>query len=99
VLRELGLDERPVNQGPTNLAYVWDLLIAWTGNSALVKHVDVRFVSNALADEELVAGGRVGKIDDASGLTSCTIWLRHADGTRVLAGSAMVAMSQRRSVF
>lgn len=96
VLRELGLDERPVNQGPTNLAYVWNLLIAWTGSSARIKHIGVRFVSNAFAGEEVVAGGRVEEIDDASGLTSCSVWLRHADGTRVLAGSATVAISQPR---
>ena len=90
VLCELGLDERPVNQGPTNLAYVWDALTAWTGDAAAIKNVDVRFVSNALADEDLSAGGRVEAIDTGTGLASCRVWLRHEDGTPVLEGKATV---------
>ena len=32
VLHALGMDQRPVNQGPTNLAYAWDALTGWTGS-------------------------------------------------------------------
>lgn len=88
VLRALGLDERPVNQGPTNLAYVWDALTAWTGSVAAIKNVSVRFISNALADEVLTAGGAVTSVD--SGLVTCAVWLRHQDGSPVLQGAATV---------
>jgi acyl dehydratase len=91
VLRELGLDERPVNHGPTNLAYVWDALTAWTGSAAAVKRVSVRFVSHALADEELTAGGMVTSVGD--GTATCDVWLQHADGTPVVRGTAVVEAS------
>ncbi|MCW2841093.1 MAG: protein dehydratase [Aeromicrobium sp.] len=88
VLRALGLDERPVNQGPSNLAYVWDALTAWTGSVAAVLSVEVRFVSNALAGEVLAAGAQVTAVDD--GVVTCEMWLRHEGGEPVLEGMATV---------
>lgn len=93
VLRALGLDERPVNQGPTNVSYVWDALTEWTGSSAAIKKVSVRFVSNALADEALTAGGAVEAIDPETGFATCSVWLNHADGSPVLRGTAVVDAS------
>ena len=90
VLRALGMDQRPVNQGPTNLAYVWDALTDWTGSIGAVKGVSVRFISNALAEEELTSGGTVETIDEATGTATCSVWLRHADGSPVLTGRAVV---------
>jgi acyl dehydratase len=93
LLRALGLDERPVNQGPTNVAYVWDALTAWTGSVAAIKKVSVRFISNALAEEVLTAGGTVEAVDQGTGTATCSVWLRHADGTPVLTGTAIVDVS------
>nr|MCW2728153.1 hypothetical protein [Aeromicrobium sp.] len=93
VLRALGLDERPVNQGPTNVAYLWDALTEWTGSVEAIKKVAVRFVSNALADEVLTAGGTVESVDSQTGEARCTVWLNHADGSPVLRGTAVVRTS------
>ena len=42
---ERGLGDRLINQGPTNLGYVVNMLLAWTGPASL-RDIAVRFTSN-----------------------------------------------------
>lgn len=91
-LRELGLPERPVNQGPTNMAYVMTMLADWAGGYDRLRNFRARFIGNVLAGDHLRAEGVVTAIREADGgvLADCDISLAVVDGGTVLTGSATV---------
>jgi acyl dehydratase len=88
-----GLGERLINQGPTNVGYVTNMLMAWAGPDALRK-LTVRFTSNVFDGERVVAGGVVTAVRDESGerFADCDVWLDKGDGTRAVEGTATVLL-------
>ena len=90
----LGLGDSPINQGPTNEAYVINALLAWLGDPGRLLSITVRFRSNVYAGERVVAGGEVTGIGDEGGrrIAECTVWLRKEDGSDAIAGTATVAL-------
>lgn len=94
-VRRLGMGEKVVNQGPNNMAYVMNMLIAWTGDATCVRDVSVRFLANTYAGDRLVAGGKVvevGTADDGTREASCEVWLVANGDTRALSGRARVTL-------
>ncbi len=91
-VRRLGLGERPVNQGPTNAAYVVNMLTEWAGDPRRLRSLRVRFLGNVFADDRVVAGGEVTEVDDTGGET-IDVWLDR-DGGRVLSGTATVSREE-----
>lgn len=82
----------PVNQGPANLAYVMNMLIAWAGSPHAIKHVNVRFRSISCPGDRLIASGTVesiAHIDDGR-LATCSVELVRDGGEVILAGTANV---------
>ena len=55
---ERGLGDRLINQGPTNLGYVVNMLLAWTGPASF-RDLAVRFTSNVFDGDTVTAGGVV----------------------------------------
>ena len=95
VVRALGLGDRPVNQGPTNVGYIVTALLAWVGEDpTAVRRLQVRFAGNVFAGDRVTAGGTVVALDDADGATiaTCEVWLDRDDGTRLVQGQAEVAV-------
>lgn len=90
---ERGLGERLINQGPTNLGYVINMLLAWAGPTS-IRELAVRFTSNVFDGDDVVAGGVVTAIRDEQGerLADCDVWLDRGDGTRAVVGSATVVL-------
>lgn len=88
-VRALGLGDRPVNQGPSSMAYVVNMLVAWAGGREHVRRVRVRFLGNVFAGDRVVARGRV--TGERDGLAEVEVWLER-DGERVLEGTATVAL-------
>jgi acyl dehydratase len=90
---ERGLGDRLINQGPTNLAYVVNMLLAWTGPASL-RDIAVRFTSNVFDADTVTAAGVVTGLREADGerLADCDVWLDRGDGTRAIAGTATVAL-------
>lgn len=88
-----GLGERVVNQGPTNLGYVVNMLHAWAGPGC-VRELTVRFTANVFDRDTVTAGGVVRSVDEHDGelRASCDVWLDRADGTRTVAGTAVVGL-------
>lgn len=82
----LGLGGRVINQGPLNLGYVANLLMAWAGPTA-IRRLTVAFGRPVLDEDHVVAGGRVRSVDD--GIASCDVWLARGD-EHVVTGSAQV---------
>jgi acyl dehydratase len=90
-LRRLGLPERPINQGPNNVGYVINMLLAWAGDPGALEAIRVRFRANVLAGDRVVAGGRVTDVEHrADGVhVTCDVWLDRGE-VRVLDGTARV---------
>lgn len=93
-VRRLGLGDRVINQGPTNQAYVINMLLSWLEDPARLKSIRVRFVGNVLAGDRVVAGGKVTALRNDAGLpvADCEVWLEGDDGARLMSGTAVVAV-------
>jgi acyl dehydratase len=91
-VRALGLGDRPVNQGPSNMAYVVSMLSRSAGGPERIRRLRVRFLGNVLAGDRLVAGGTVAAVGEQGGerVAEVDVWLERGGGDRVLEGSATV---------
>ncbi|GLX11136.1 MaoC family dehydratase [Microbispora sp. NBRC 16548] len=91
-VRRLGLGDRPVNQGPNNLAYLMNMLAAWTGGREHLRKISVRFRSNVLGDDHVVARGTVTEVREDGGrvLADCDIELLVEGRDIALSGTATV---------
>ena len=88
-----GLGDRLINQGPINLGYVVNMLLAWGGPASL-RDIAVRFTSNVFDGDIVSAGGIVTgiRLEQEERLADCEVWLDRGDGTRAIAGTATVAL-------
>jgi acyl dehydratase len=93
-VRRLNLGDRVINQGPTNKAYVINMLVAWLGDPARLRSITVRYRANVYAGEGVVAGGTVTALREEGGerVADCDIWLRKDDGTEAIVGTATVIL-------
>jgi 3-hydroxybutyryl-CoA dehydratase len=89
-----GLGDRPINQGPANIAYVLDMLRA-NLPEATVGDLDVRLLGNVAAGDRVVAGGRVESSEEGGGPIAlrATVWLEVIDGGRALEGTAILSIA------
>lgn len=93
--RALGMGDRTVNQGPTNMAYVMNMLVAWVGNDpSRLRGITLRFMANVFNGDRVEAGGRVTAVREVNGerLADCEVWLDVTGASRALAGTATVAL-------
>jgi acyl dehydratase len=92
-VRAAGLGDREVNQGGVTMAYVIDMLAAWTGSRAAVRSIGCRFAANVFAGDTVDVGGTVTAVREGTGehLVDCEVWAQTGDGTRAIAGTATVA--------
>jgi len=91
----LGLPGRVINQGPLNLGYIVNMLLAWAGPSC-VRRLTVSFGRPVLDGDEVTAGGRVSSLAvvDGERRATCEVWLDR-DGEHVVTGTAVVALDGR----
>ena len=87
-VRALGLGDRPVNQGPSNLSYLLDMVTRWSGWVPTLRQVSVRFLGNVFAGDRVVCRGRV--VDAADGVVTLDVDARVGD-RQVLQGAVTVA--------
>ena len=87
----LGLPGRVINQGPLNLGYIVNMLLAWAGPSC-VRRLTVSFGRPVLDGDRVTAQGRVTSVVEHDGerLATCEFWLER-DGEHVVTGTAIVA--------
>jgi acyl dehydratase len=85
--------ERVVNQGPLNLSYIANMLMAWQG-PASIRRLKVNFTGWVLEGDEVTATGTVTSIDDVADERHATCDIRLARGDKdVVVGTAVVALS------
>lgn len=88
----IGLGERVVNQGPLNLSYVANMVMAWQG-PASVRRLRVRFTSPVFGGDAVVARGRViaSEVVEGDERAVCDVGLWRGD-EQVVEGRAVVAV-------
>lgn len=93
-LRDLGMDERPVNQGPLNMGYLQTMLARWAGGRERVVDFRVRFQGNVLAGDRVRASGTVTAIseDERGRVATCEVSLEVLGGAVVMQGQADVVV-------
>jgi acyl dehydratase len=89
VTRTRGLDGRVINQGPLNVGYVANMLMAWQG-ATCIRRLRLRFPGAVFDHEHITARGLVAEIDDEAGTVTCDVWLERPDGSRPVEGTATV---------
>jgi acyl dehydratase len=82
---ELGL--HTINQGPLGLSYIINMLQAWQGPSC-IKRIKMTFPQVVLDGDHVIARGQV--LSTSTQVAECQVWLDHADGRRLLEGSAII---------
>src|SRR3546814_10294940 len=68
VVRAKGLGDKVINQGPINVAYMMNMLMA-AFPGGRIRDMDSRFLDNVYAGDKVTASGRITAID--GGLISC----------------------------
>jgi acyl dehydratase len=87
-VRAAGHGDRPVNQGPLNVGYIANMLMAWAGDDA-IRRLTVGFHARVFAGDTVTAGGTVQDAREpgrARG-SRCAVWLDRA-GIRAVSGFA-----------
>ena len=88
----MGLGGRVINQGPLNLGYVVNMLMAWAGPTS-VRRLTVSFARPVLDGDHVVAEGQIVELEAKAdeSLAVCDVWLDR-DGDRVVEGRAVVLL-------
>ncbi|MGD9996352.1 MAG: MaoC family dehydratase [Ilumatobacteraceae bacterium] len=89
----IGLHGRVVNQGPLNVGYIANMLMAWAG-PACVRRLTVSFGKPVLDGDTVTARGAVTAVSrqGLQHLATCEVWLER-DGDRVVTGTAVVDLA------
>jgi 3-hydroxybutyryl-CoA dehydratase len=87
VVKAKGLGDRVINQGPINVAYLINMLLA-AFPGGRVESIDARFLDNVYAGDRVVASGRVTAVE--AGRVACEISLDVTGRGTVNAGTATV---------
>lgn len=89
---QMGRGRRVINQGPLNLSYLTNMLMAWQGDTC-IRRLQVSFGDPVLDHQDVTATGTVTAVDTVGGeqRATCDIWLER-DGESVVTGVAVVAL-------
>ena len=87
-----GMGRVVINQGPLNLSYVANMLMAWAGDGC-IRRLTVTFPSWVVDEDHVVASGLVTEIFDNNGerRSRCDVLLTR-DGEALVVGTAEVAL-------
>lgn len=88
----LGIGPRVINQGPLNVGYITNMLMAWAGPRC-VRRLTLAFARPVLDGDTVSAHGIVTSVaaDAAGQLVTCDVWLQRND-ERVVTGTAVVSL-------
>jgi acyl dehydratase len=89
-VRELGMGDRVVNQGPSNMSYLLNMVTRWTGSVAALRSAEIRFLGNVFAGDRVECTGRVTGVDRDTGLATLDVEA-HVGDRPVLKGIVVVS--------
>jgi acyl dehydratase len=90
VVKAKGLGDRVINQGPINVAYMMNMLMAAFPDGS-IEQMDARFLDNVYAGDKIVASGRITAVDGDR--IDCEISLDVQGRGTVNAGTATVRLN------
>ena len=90
-VRALGLGDRVVNQGPSNMSYLLNMVTQWSGGVPTLRSSAMRFLGNVFAGDRVECTGHVSDVDEAAGLATLEVQAT-VDGRPVLQGSVVVSI-------
>jgi acyl dehydratase len=90
VVAALGMGDRQVNQGPSNIGYVMNMLRDVLPGATL-ERLQVRFLANVFAGDAVVAAGVVESRE--GGRLECSVWLDVEGGPRAVEGRAVMRLA------
>lgn len=88
IVAELGMGDRVINQGPANLGYVLNALLA-AAPDLRIEHLKVSFLANVLGEDRVTAGATVTEVEGDT--VHCDVRLDVDGGARALQGTARLA--------
>jgi len=93
-VREMGLGDRVINQGPANLAYVMSMLTECVPGASIAR-LQARFNANVFGGDRVDAGAEVLAVHESESGRSldCAIWLDVAGRGRALEGAATLRIA------
>lgn len=93
-VRALGLGDRLINQGPTNLAYLMDM-VRKNFPTGRLQHLRTRLLSNVFEGDIVAAGGSITSVERrVDGLhITIRVWLDTEAGARAVDGTANVVIT------
>lgn len=90
-VKALGYGDKPINQGPLNMAYLLEMVSRFAGGPANIARFSTRFLGNVFAGDRVECTGTVTAVDADAGRAELEI--QAAVGDRpVLAGTATVRL-------
>lgn len=89
----IGLGARVINQGPLNVGYIANMLMAWAGADS-IRRLTLSFGNPVLDGDRVVACGVVTAvhIHASEQIAQCDVWLER-DGEHVVTGLAVVRIA------
>jgi acyl dehydratase len=63
-VKELGMGDRVVNQGPSNMSYLMNMVTRWSGGVSTLRSAEMRFLGNVFGGDHLVCRGTVVAADE-----------------------------------
>jgi acyl dehydratase len=94
-VESMGCGQRTINQGPLNLGYIANMLMAWAGDDS-IRRLTVQFHARVLDGDRVEAGGVVDAVTttDEGWDATCSVWLKRNAETMV-SGTAHVRQRLR----
>lgn len=62
-VKELGMGDRVVNQGPSNMSYLMNMVTRWSGGIGTLRSAEMRFLGNVFGGDRVVCRGTVVTVD------------------------------------
>lgn len=92
-VRDAAHGGRTVNQGPLNLAYIANMLMAWAGDGS-IRRLTAVFYAHVLAGDTVIASGEVDEvvIVDGERRARCSVRLVRGEDL-IVSGTAEVALA------
>jgi acyl dehydratase len=90
-VKQLGMGDRPVNQGPINMSFLVNTLTSWTGDPGALRELVIRYQANVFGGDTVHCEGSVDS--EEAGLATCTV-TASVEGKPVITGTA--TLSRRR---
>ena len=63
-VKELGMGDRQVNQGPSNMSYLLNMVSSWAGGVGALRSADMRLLGNVFAGDRVECRGTVTAVEE-----------------------------------